>query len=43
MDLQLIGEPLPLEETPEEMREHFQALSQVSFQKNIELAMVNKS
>ena len=36
MDPNLVGELMPIEEVPEEMREHYAALRQVSFQKNME-------
>jgi len=45
IDSNLIGEPLPCDSEiiPEHLREHYQNLNQVSFQKNIDLAMQNKS
>jgi hypothetical protein len=43
--MEQIGKPLPndSEKMPESLRAHFVALSQVSYKKNVELAMQNKA
>jgi chromatin assembly factor 1 subunit B len=45
IDMDLIGEPLPLESEvmPEALHEYYKTLSQVSFKANVEAAMQNKS
>ena len=45
IDLELIGEPLDpdSELIPEKLRAHYKALGEVSFKKNVEIAMQNKN